>query len=183
MSHSVHTLATIPDEFTPVRVNGSTELGARGGYYRADLPDGTAGYMMRRFDDCLQAAIATALQIPMHNVPDLRIDERIADGADPEELNRIVWQEMSRWAQRIGVLIEIRPRLPQTGLWIGIEHAEGLYNGHSYVMRNRRILHDPIRLLRVTDPTLGASFQRAEQLVGDTDDVPDFDYAITLRKD
>jgi hypothetical protein len=75
-----------------VEVNGSTERGARLGYFRSPLPDGTYGYLQRRGDDCLRAALATAIQTPITEVPDLRADELAAAGMDPEEIQRIAVQ-------------------------------------------------------------------------------------------
>ncbi len=41
------------------------------GYFKAPLRDSSFGYLQRRPDDCVQAAIASFLQAQPYTVPDL----------------------------------------------------------------------------------------------------------------
>jgi hypothetical protein len=50
----------------PVPMNGSPAKGLKSGYFSTRLRDGSLGYLQRRTDDCLQAAIASCLQVPLH---------------------------------------------------------------------------------------------------------------------
>ena len=129
---------------TPVAVNGSREIGARLGYYQAGLRDGTVGFCMRRSDDCLRASIATLLQVPMPNVPDLRPDAGLAAGQDPDELAANGWQTLARWADTLGLTIWLHPRPPTSERrWIGVISEPGTFNDHTIVLNKREILHDP----------------------------------------
>jgi hypothetical protein len=51
----------------PVLVNGSRAQGLKAGYFKMRLRDGTVGYFQRRTDDCVQASIASLLQMPPHS--------------------------------------------------------------------------------------------------------------------
>jgi hypothetical protein len=54
------------------------------------LSDGKTGYLERpgRADDCLAACLATCLHVPIREVPDPRLDERVAAGESVQEINR-----------------------------------------------------------------------------------------------
>lgn len=110
------------------------------------LVDGTVGYFVRapRTDDCFAAAVATALQVPIDEVPDPRIDERLAAGAAPDEIDRSAQEEMKRWLWARGLRMVGHRKLP-TGLrrWIGIVQMPGAFNSHSLVMSRHEILFDP----------------------------------------
>lgn len=58
------------------------------------LRDGTLGYRVGfpRDDDCFAAAVATTLQVPLDQVPDVRIDERLRAGESPENVKRLLWE-------------------------------------------------------------------------------------------
>lgn len=108
----------------PVPVAGSTARGRRHSYYQATLPDGTVGYVQRRADDCLQAAVATLLQVPVHEVPDAQISRRIREGDDPEGVFMDTAVELDRWAAGAGGRFMVHPaRLPRRGRWIGVVPA------------------------------------------------------------
>ena len=63
----------------PVPIARSVARGVNAGYYMTPLRDGSSGYLQRRPDDCLQAALASCLQIPPHKIPDLHLDELLDD--------------------------------------------------------------------------------------------------------
>jgi hypothetical protein len=155
----------------PVRVNGSAVLGARAGYYQAPLRDGTVGYYMRRTDDCLQAAIASCLQIPPHLVPDLHIDDQVRAGKDPEEIERATSATLNRWTERRGLTIMIHPQPPTSDRrWIGVVRTNGMFNDHCLLMCKRERLFNPLGI-----PT--------PQGLEDPYNLVEIDYGITLRKE
>jgi hypothetical protein len=122
-----------------------SELGATLGYYETDLRDGTLGYSMRRADDCFQACIATCLQVPSPNVPDVRLDAKLAAGKDPEEIGRFAWGTMIQWSARRGLTVVIHPRPPTSERrWIGVVPDRGTFNGHCLVMCKSEVLHNPM---------------------------------------
>jgi hypothetical protein len=53
------------------------------------LRDGTLGYLARAGpeDGCFASALATCLQVPIGDVPDPRLDERLAAGESPEAID------------------------------------------------------------------------------------------------
>jgi len=57
----------------PVPINGSPKQGRQAGYFQMRLRDGTTGYFQRGADDCLQASIASCIQVKPHLVPVLNI--------------------------------------------------------------------------------------------------------------
>ena len=157
------------EQQTPVAVRGSRALGKKLGYYEMQLRDGTLGYSMRRADDCFQAAIASALQVPMPEVPDWRLDEHLAAGKDPEAIGRSAWLTMIRWADRRGLTIVIHTEPPiSERRWIGIVPATGTFDDHCLVMSRREILHDPMSFL----PNSSSGHQPG-----------DIEFGITIRKE
>jgi len=128
----------------PVPINGSVPAGMRAGYYAMRLRDGSLGYVQRRADDCFQAAIASCLQIPMHQVPDVQINRQLDAGKEPEEINRQVDETMSRWLAGQGVQLTLHSgRLPTAGRWIGVVRGperEEFANDHCLVMQGRDCL-------------------------------------------
>ncbi len=141
-----HRLLCNEERLRSVPVRGRRELGYKLGYYERRLEDGSGvGYVMRRADDCLQAAIATCLGIPPMMVPDLRVDENQKVGVDPEEITRTSVLAMCRWAEAIGVQIMVHPTPPtSTRRWIGVLPRSGLFNDHCLVLSGRTIIHDPM---------------------------------------
>ena len=110
------------------------------------LPDGSLGWFMRRRDDCLQAAIASVLQVPITEVPDAHIDRRLRKGEDPDELNRQMWAELAEWLAGRGLEVVVHPSVPvPADRWIGIVPKEGDFQSHCLVMSHEELLHDPAR--------------------------------------
>src|SRR5437762_1844887 len=90
---------------------------------RTRLTDGTTGYHVRngRRDDCLAAALATCLQVPIEEVPDPRIGERLDAGEAPEDIDRSAWRELRRWLAERGLQMCSHRTVPANRhRWIGI---------------------------------------------------------------
>ena len=110
----------------------------------SQLSDGTVGYHMNRVDDCQQAALATLLQVPLSEVPDARIDARIAAGESVEHVDKTAWTQMLKWLAGRGLKL-IRHGRPPTHLprWLGIVPNPAPFQGHTLVMAGPQILFDP----------------------------------------
>jgi hypothetical protein len=153
----------------PVPVNGSPMKGLKAGYFATRLRDGSLGYLQRRTDDCLQAALASCLQIPAHLVPDLHMEDQLAAGVDPEEMERGIREKMKRWTDKRGVRILYHTwPLTSERRWIGVVTEPGDYSDHCLLMSGRDCLFDPANLM----PSRNESQY----------DVADIDYAITIEK-
>ena len=114
------------------------------------LDDGTTGWCIRapRADDCWQAVVATALQVPIEDVPDSRIDERLEDGESADEIGRSYDLEFREWlrGQRLRMTrFAVEPgRLPKLPRWIGQCPVRGDFQDHCLVMSGPDVLFDPI---------------------------------------
>jgi hypothetical protein len=128
----------------PVPIKGDIRRGLKKGYFSTRLRDGTLGYFQRRFDDCLQAAIASLLQTPMPTVPDLRIGQKLANGMDHEELEREIAGQMGRWVDRCGVTVYLHTSPPTfERRWIGVIPSEIPGGEHCLLMTGSDYLFDP----------------------------------------
>jgi hypothetical protein len=113
------------------------------------LPDGTLGYFGRdlRQDDCFAAAAATVLQVPVDRVPDIRLDEQLAAGRDPEQINRDAWASWKDWLARRTLRLVVHHGVPAARRrWIGVirlPKPDAPFNDHCVVMTRDRILFDP----------------------------------------
>jgi hypothetical protein len=110
------------------------------------LSDGTLGYFVRppRTDDCLAAAIATVLQVPISEVPDPRLDERLASGESADDINRSAWQQLQRWLTARGLRVTVLHKAPTTKRrWIGVVPNPGTFEDHCLVMVGSELLFDP----------------------------------------
>jgi hypothetical protein len=117
--------------------------GLKSGYFMKRLRDGSLGYLQRRGDDCIQAAIATCLQIPIYKVPDLHIDQQFYGGKDPEEIDRGIDEKLTRFARQHSITVKSHvARLPTSGRWIGVVSQPGLYSDHCLVMDGRECLFE-----------------------------------------
>jgi hypothetical protein len=122
----------------------------RAGGLTMELADGTLGYLVRapRRDDCWQAAVATCLQVPIEEVPDLRLHERAVAGEDLGELTSAYRLEFFGWLTDRGLRMVIRRRVPVAkARWIGVVPTPG-WAEHCMVMRYGRVLFDPTKDLR-----------------------------------
>jgi hypothetical protein len=161
-----------PFGLMPVPVNGSTAKGLKAGYFMTRLRDGTQGYLQRRTDDCLQAAIASCLQIPPHQVPDLQMERQLAAGMDPEEMERGIREKMGRWMDKHGVTVMYHASPPTSERrWIGVVREDDVYSDHCLLMNGRDCLFDAAYLgPRLKD-------QPATEY-----DVTEIDYGITIER-
>jgi hypothetical protein len=108
------------------------------------LRDGTTGYYMRQGDDCWPAAIATVLQVPLEQVPDLRLDERVRSGEDPEEVSLSSWDTIEDWLRGRGLRMVVHRIVPAPRRrWIGVVPVQGDFQSHCLVMAGRELLFDP----------------------------------------
>jgi hypothetical protein len=154
-----------------VRVNGSREAGLRAGLFQTPLADGTTGYYMHRNDDCLQAALASLLQVPPHKVPRVPVDEMLAAGRDPEEIAGIFWGTLAHWTEAQGATIMLHPNPPRTERrWIGVVGQPGIFNDHCLLMARGTLLFDPMEV-----PIPGQELKRA--------DPSNIEFGITIRKE
>jgi hypothetical protein len=134
------------------------------------------GYAMHPFrtDDCLRPAIATVTQIPIEQVPDLRLDQRAEDGEDDDAISASSWTAIEEWAasNRLRMRSWRTPPVARRR-WIGVVVVEGGLYDHCLVMDGERILFDPAysvalppghRLHEYTaeSVTYGISFEKEE---------------------
>jgi hypothetical protein len=141
------------------------------GNFGKRLHDGTIGYYVRmpRTDDCFQAAVATVLQVPINEVPDSRIDERLAAGWSPDKIDRSARKALDAWLAGRGLRMVFHDRLPVAEpRWIGVVPLPGAFNDHSLVISRGELLFDPtmdwgdvrLRLFGLRDVGHGISFLR-----------------------
>jgi len=151
----------------PVPIGGSSHRGLKQGFYMTRLRDGTLGYLQRRTDDCLQAALASALQIPANLVPDLGMEAKMAGGMDPELMERGIRAKMDPFLHKHGVKVRYHATPPTSSRrWIGVVREEDVYSDHCLLMSGPDCLFDPANLL----PSAASSY-----------DVSEVDYGITLN--
>jgi hypothetical protein len=132
------------------------------------LADGSVGYVVRapRTDDCLPAAIATCLQVPIEDVPDPEIDRRLAAGESAEEIRVSTWEQLVEWLAERGLQIVVHGSFPRPApeRWIGVVRIDGAFNDHSMVMAGEEVLCDPtldlgpVRIFGAGNVTSGFSF-------------------------
>src|SRR5450755_2251684 len=108
------------------------------------LSDGTVGWHMRRVDDCQAAALASLLQVPLSEIPDARLDERLARGESVEHVDKTAGAQMLKWLDGRGLKL-IRHGRPPTHLprWLGIVPNPAPFQGHCLIMARDRVLFDP----------------------------------------
>ena len=127
------------------------------------LGDDGVGYCMHptRPDGCLRAALATATQIPVDQVPDARVDQRVHAGEDPEEISRDSWARIVEWLSGRGLRLVIHEAIPvERERWVGViggrvdeaaiaavgvesGNADNPFIDHCIVMSHERIVFDP----------------------------------------
>jgi hypothetical protein len=109
------------------------------------LPDGTVGYYIRRGDDCMAAALATLIQVPLDEVPNARLVDRASAGEGREQTSRSAWEELERFAASRGLRFEIHDPPPwRRARWVGVIPGGLLpHDGHALLMCRKRIVFDP----------------------------------------
>lgn len=88
-------------------------------------PGDEIGYGMQPYfiEDCLQAAIATATQVPVEQVPDLKLIERFRRSGNVDRISRESWETIDHWAEAQGfeaMLWEAHELPVPRHRWIGI---------------------------------------------------------------
>lgn len=133
-----------------------------------ELGDGEVGYGMApyRYDDCFQAAIATATQTPIEQVPDLHLDDRFKEGGIAEEIYRASWETVGRWADAQGLVLTFHRRVPVARRrWVGVVPVASLSTvdpsrplgvDHCLVMEHDTLVFDPICTVK---PPIGLRVQ------------------------
>jgi hypothetical protein len=109
------------------------------------LRDGTTGYFSPgRLDACFSCAIATCLQVPLEEVPDIRFDARSRRGESPERISRSAWQIYTQWCATRGIGIVHHKRVPPypDGRWIGVRMASEAHLPHVWVIVGAELLHN-----------------------------------------
>jgi hypothetical protein len=110
------------------------------------LWDGSFGWFVvpPRTDSCVQAAFATCLEVAFADVPDPRLDERVAAGEDVAEIDRSAAREMGAWLAARGLRMVVhRPPPVHLPRWIGIVELPGVHQNHCLVFARDRLLSDP----------------------------------------
>jgi len=132
------------------------------------LPDGSTGWYVRapRGDDCWAACVSSCLQVPIEQVPDPQLDERLRAGDAPEDIDRESGQEEERWLSERGLhLVAHRPAPVWLPRWVGVVPLRGWFNSHSMLMCGGEVLFDPtaalsgVRVFSARDVTCGFSFE------------------------
>ncbi len=138
-----------------------------------------------RWDDCMRAAIATATQIPIEQVPDPRLHDRWAAGDDPDQISDESWLRIAEWADRRGLQLMLHETVPaDRERWIGIcvytpswhelVLAENPFPDHCLIMSYGDIIFDPaamavvpsgmrVQTWKPADVTYGLSFDLRER--------------------
>jgi hypothetical protein len=159
----------------PVPIEGDVGRGLQAGYFGHRLRDGTFGYLQRRLDDCLQAAVASLLEVPMHEVPDLNLHKQIlSGGCDQKDVLRAANERMDRWIAQSGLTVNCHAAPPISGRWIGVvlgSDSDVANGDHCLLMSGRDCLFDPAEYV----PPSG---DRPASLLG----IEDVDYAITIER-
>lgn len=129
-------------------------------------PGDEIGYGMHPYqgDDCFRAAIATATQVPIEQVPDLALMKRLEHGEDAEEISRTSWERIDSWASKRGLGVAFWDEVPAPRhRWIGVcrnapgiaytfdEHGHPVrsdvggrgFNDHCLVMSHDQLIWDP----------------------------------------
>lgn len=119
-------------------------LGSRGDVVIA-LADGSVGWAAQRPDDCQRAAIATCLQVPIWEVPDPHLDERLARGRESVgTISRRTWEELDAWLAARGLRRRMHRPPEDLDRWVGIvPGGAGAFQGHALVMVGDQVLFDP----------------------------------------
>lgn len=114
--------------------------GVRSGYLYTDLPNGEIGWCQVRWDECLRMAVATLLQIPPSEVPDLHVDRRMEAGESADEIAAQVNRTYMDWAAERGLQITAHRNLPvDRERWLGVVPQPGYFQNHVVVMRRRKV--------------------------------------------
>ena len=140
------TVARLRDLFGVQRVPEPTGVEASGApFFSQSVADGRVAVFQRRTDDCLQAALATVMGINPWQIPDLRICERLASGADTEEVAAASEATTAEWCADNGLRLRRRDREDHgADLWVGVVNSHGAaYRSHCLVLAGEDVVFDP----------------------------------------
>lgn len=104
------------------------------------------GYGMRRTDDCLRAAIATATQIPISELPDPRLDERLRAGDDVSQISSEALAQLVRCLDEHRLELAFHREVPlELDRWVAVLSASSgrPFMDHCLVMSHSRKIFDP----------------------------------------
>lgn len=113
------------------------------------LADGTLGYHSQHGDDCLMIAVATVLQVPPEELPDLRPLERYRAGEELDTIITSAWDSLRRCVTERGLHICFHSKPLPTHLrrWIGVcwdDQGQRLpFSDHCLVMAGQKVIFDP----------------------------------------
>jgi hypothetical protein len=109
------------------------------------LGNGEIGYCMEptRTDDCLRPAIATVLQVPPCEIPDPRIDERMAAGNTALDVSREGWAELRAWLAHRGLEIAIHEPFPDRERWIGVARIPWIADAYESELQGMPVPQGP----------------------------------------
>ena len=159
---------SVPFQPRPERLTRSGGFGAglamARGYPVVQLGQDEIGYCMNpaRPDSCLSAALATATQIPVEQVPDLKLDKRLQAGEDAETISRESWARIAKWLDSRGLRLVFHDAVPvDRERWVGVirgalpdsdvvtqfgldlGRANNPFLDHCLVMSHGRVVFDP----------------------------------------
>ncbi len=139
-------------------------------FYATTLRDGTLGFLQRRIDDCLQAAIASCTGIKPWLIPDLNMAQNEAACKDPEEVASAALKKLGQWMDETGIAIRFHSSPPWSARrWIGVIRDPRPLSDHCLLMSGRDCLFD------------GASaLPKAHDQAASSHDPADIDYGITI---
>ena len=146
------------------------------------LSDGTTGWRMQRFDDCLRAAIATVLQVAIDEVPDPHLNAKLRAGWQPSSVTQVTEITLTRWCEQRGLRMTRHDAPPwNRKRWIGVvppprRVTAGPFMSHCLVMCRREILHDPFALNSLVARYVAERFQKKTWLPSDVQ------YGFTFNK-
>jgi hypothetical protein len=140
-------------------------------FYMTELRDGTVGFLQRRIDDCLAAAVASCAQISPYLVPDLNMEQQTAAGKDPEQVVRAANAKLGRWMDENGVGLRFHASPPWSARrWIGVIRDPRPLSDHCLLMAGRDCLFDGAQAL-----------PKAHDQPASNHDPADIDYGITIE--
>ena len=91
--------------------------------------------------------MATVLQVPIGQLPDLRLDERERAGMPPEDIYRVAQGEIDGWLAARGLQLVEHDRVPvDLPRWVGVIPFPGWFSDHCLVLAGAEILFDPTPL-------------------------------------
>ena len=108
------------------------------------LEDGRLAWSQRREDDCMAAAVATLLQVPIEQVPDSRYDEQIEAGVPHAIVVSQALADMASWATSRGLRMRFHHPPPvDRDAWLAVAPGDGPGDSHIAVCSGAELVFDP----------------------------------------